>query len=184
MCHKKSSASKTIDAMFVSADMDAKVYSAKAKLLLNSYRHVCWASLGSFQLINEDDYCICDEDIDQALEYLTSYTPDVERRCFEQKLKALFKSRWMVELVDDTMLQVREFPDLGELYFELLSKFYLTKFKYGEAELLDLLKLERSTYYDRKGEAIRVFALAMWGTVLPRTMALIETASEEFEEPD
>jgi hypothetical protein len=37
-----------------------------------------------------------------------------------------------------------------------------------------LLKLERSTYYDRKAEAIKVFALAMWGTVLPKALAVIE----------
>ena len=68
---------------------------------------------------------------------------------------------------------------MGDLYFELLSKFYLSKFKYGETEMLEMLNMERSTYYDRKKEAILVFAWALWGTVLPRTLFLIEEADQE-----
>ena len=31
----------------------------------------------------------------------------------------------MIELVDTAMIQVKEFPDSGERYFEILSKYYL-----------------------------------------------------------
>ena len=44
--------------------------------------------------------------------------------------------------------------------------------------MLDILSLERSTYYDRKKEAILVFGLAMWGTVLPKLALMLQQAAE------
>lgn len=179
MCRKVTSAMKMINSIFQAENMDVKELSAKAKMLLASYRHVCWASIGFCRVGSEEKYMICDDDIDQALTYLVEFSPTEDKRAFESNLKALFDSKWMMELVDDAMVQVKEFPDMGDLYFELLSKFYLSKFKYGENEMLEMLNMERSTYYDRKKEAILVFAWALWGTVLPRTLFLIEEADQE-----
>lgn len=178
MCRKQSRAMNSINAMCVGQNMDPNLLFLKAKLLLGAYRRVCWASLGTLQIESDADFYVCDEDIDQALKYLENYSPDTDRHEFERNLKMLFDSRWMVELFDDTMVQVKEFPDGGEVYFEILSKVYLSKFKYTEAEMLDILSLERSTYYDRKKEAILVFGLAMWGTVLPKLALMLQQAAE------
>ena len=168
---------QTIEDMCASLNMNTDELAGKSKLLLDSYRRVCWASLGACRVENDDGYCICDEDITHALEYLNSYSSSESKIAFERKLRTLFDSRWMVELVDDTMVQVREFPDLGDTYFDIISKFYLSKFKLRETELLDLLKLERSCYYDRKKEAVLAFGLALWGTVLPKLINIVESES-------
>jgi hypothetical protein len=174
---------QTIEAMCASQNIEPEDLFIKAKLLLGSYRRVCWASLGTCRTENEEGFCICDDYIKQALNYLKTYPPTENRSVFERKLKTLFDSRWMVELVDSAMLQVKEFPDNGDQYFEIISKFYLTKYKYCESELLEVIKLERSSYYDRKKEAILVFGLALWGTVLPKVESLLdENPLEEFEE--
>lgn len=183
MCRRKSSAMQSIATMCASQDLDANQLQAKAKLLLSSYRHICWSSLGSCQLGNDDSFCLCDEDIEKALDYLNSYSPTETKDIFERNLKELIDTRWMVELVDSAMLQVKEFPGTGEEYFEILSKFFLSKFKYSESDLLDILKMERSRYYDRKKEAVLVFGLALWGTVLPRIQILIDEAPL-FDCPD
>ena len=177
MCRRKTLAMQTIEAMCASQNMNPELLAGKAKLLLESYRRVCWATLGVCHVANEDGYCICDDDINRALEYLETYSPSETRTVFEQQLRTLFDSRWMVELVDDTMIQVKEFPDVGDTYFDILSKFYLSKFKLCEGELLNLLKMERSCYYDRKKEAILAFGLALWGTVLPRLFHIVESES-------
>lgn len=180
MCRRKTLAMQSIEDMCASQNMEPTELAGKAKLLLESYRRVCWAALGSCRTANDDGYCICDDDINRALEYLESYTASEPKIAFEQTLRTLFDSRWMVELVDDTMIQVKEFPDLGDTYFDILSKFYLSKFKLREADLLDVLKLERSCYYDRKKEAVLAFGLALWGTVLPRLIHIVESESLDF----
>lgn len=65
-------------------------------------------------------------------------------------------------------MRVREFPDYGKQYHEILSKGFIVRVKYTEAELLDALSMERSRYYDRKKEAIMVFGVVLWGTEIPR----------------
>ena len=45
------------------------------------------------------------------------------------------------------MLKIREDPDKGALYCEIISKAYLNRFKYRESEMLEVLNMERSTYY-------------------------------------
>lgn len=176
MCRRKSVALQSMNEMSVLQNMDAAELCAKAKMLLNSYRHICWASLGSFQTVNEADFFLCDESVDRALDYLYSYSPEEDRRSFERTMKMLCDSRLMVEIVNDTMVQVQEFPDHGNIYFEILSKCYLSKFKYSGADLLEIFNMERSCFYDRKKEAIMVFGLAMWGTVLPKISALLQDA--------
>ena len=182
MCIHKSSARKTINVMYAAEDLNQATYQTKAKLLLGSYRHICWASCGAFSLGNNDEYCFCDEEIDQALDYLMNFSPEEDKHLLERKLKALFDAKWLAELVDNTLIQVKEFPDTGELYFELLSKAYLSKFKYREYEVMEMLDLERSTYFERKREALLVFALAFWGTILPKTVSMIGQAYEEIDD--
>lgn len=185
MCRRKTYSMQTIEAMCASQNISTSDLFLKSKLLLGSYRRICWASLGSWELENEEEYYICDEDIKCALDYLLSYPPNEDRGVFEKNLKMLFDSRWMVELVDTAMIQVKEFPDNGERYFEIISKYFLSKFKFCESELLQVLQLERSSYYDRKKEAILVFGLALWGTVLPRLINLLRDAPiDNFSCPD
>ena len=90
MCRRKSVALQSMNEMSVLQNMDAAELCAKAKMLLNSYRHICWASLGSFQTVNEADFFLCDESVDRALDYLYSYSPEEDRRSFERTMKMLF----------------------------------------------------------------------------------------------
>ena len=106
MCRKNTVALNTIYDMCSAQNLDPKEYLLKAKLLLGSYRHICWASLGVCKVASDDDFYICDENIRVGLDYLASYSPAEEKRNFEKQLKAMFDSSWMVQLVDDTMIQV------------------------------------------------------------------------------
>ncbi len=177
MCRRKSSAMQSIEVLCASQNLEVGSLTAKSKLLLGSYRRVCWATLGSCTLDSDDRYGVMFEGPEIALEYLQTYSPTEERAVFERKLKSLFDSRWVMELVDDAMMQVKEFPDTGDQYFEILSKCYLSSMKYPETDLLEILQMERSCYYDRKKEAVLAFGLAMWGTIIPRMKSILEDES-------
>lgn len=181
MCRRKSKAMSYISAMCIGQNMDPDQLFEKSKLLLSAYRRVCWSSLGTLQWENNADCFVCNDGIGQALEYLYEYSADINPHEFECNLKIRFDSRWIVELFEDTMIQVKEFPEGGEIYFEILYKFYLSKFKYSEADMLEALNLERSTYYDRKKEAILVFGLALWGTVLPKLSMMLRQVAGKYD---
>ena len=94
-----------------------------------------------------------------ALVYLETFAPAEKKVQFEERVQSLFETRWMIELVDSAMMKVREFPHNGNLHFEILSRCYLDKFKYTESDLLELLSMERSTYYDRKNKRYNAIQL-------------------------
>lgn len=131
-----------------------------------------------------DDVCdtlICTygDSLDGALIYLENFAPDEARERFEERIRSLFETKWIIELVDMAMLKIREYPDKGALYCEIISKAYLNRFKYRESEMLEVLNMERSTYYDRKKEAILLFGLSLWGTAIPKLKDFLESAREE-----
>ena len=79
------------------------------------------------------------------------------------------------------MGRIREYPCRGDLYCEIISKSYLSRFHYRESELLEVLSMERSTYYDRKKEAILLFGLSLWGASIPTLKQFLREARDEEE---
>lgn len=155
---------------------------ARAKLLLSIYRDVCWSTAYRAEEMEESLICYCSGQLSEALVYLESFAPQEKKMQFEERVQSLFETRWMIELVDSAMIKVREFPYNGELYFQILSRCYLDKFKYTESELLELFSLERSTFYDRKKEAIYVFGVSLWGDELPKMMRFIAEVADEMKD--
>lgn len=163
-------------------DLDEKTLYSRSKLILSAYRDICWSTAGRADQVREDLICYCGSQLDDALIYLETFAPDEAREQFEERIKTLFETRWMIELVEDTMVRVRDYPCNGNLYCEILSKCYLTCFKYREPELLEILNMERSTFYDKKKEAVLVFGLSLWGNSIPKLRGFLRTADEEETE--
>ena len=138
----------------------------KTKLLLSIYRDVVWATLSDCNCVNEEIYYYGD-DLNEALVYLEEFAPNIERSEFERRVCNLFENKWMIDLIDKAMSKVYDYYNNGKLYHEILSKSYLTAFRYTESELLEILNLERSTFYDRKKEAVMLLGIALWGYALP-----------------
>lgn len=181
LSRRNTSAWNTICSLCEMDNIDGKQMYEKAKMLLGIYRKVCWSTIGRADAVAEEICYYCGSDLDGALLYLEEFAPEKEKEQFECRIKTLFETRWMVGLVDSAMLKVHDFPENGQLYHEIISKCFLTKFRYTENELLEILNLERSRFYDRKKEAIMVFGLSLWGSSIPKLKAFL-AENEEMEE--
>jgi hypothetical protein len=155
----------------------------KTKLLLSIYRDVVWATLSGCNCVNEEIYYYGD-DLTDALVYLEEFAPDIERSEFERRVCNLFENKWMIDLIDKAMSKVYEYYNNGRLYYEILSKSYLTAFRYTESELLEILNLERSTFYDRKKEAVMLLGIALWGYAIPVFRGIFDVEGDESEIPE
>ena len=160
-------------------NINEKVLYERAKLILSIYREVCWSTIDRANDVCDTLICTYGDSLDGALIYLENFAPDEARERFEERIRSLFETKWIIELVDMAMLKIREYPDKGALYCEIISKAYLNRFKYRESEMLEVLNMERSTYYDRKKEAILLFGLSLWGTAIPKLKDFLESAREE-----
>ena len=155
-----------IRAICKSRNIDETSVYTKAKKLLEIYRDVCWDTAEYADRVKETleyDYEYCSGGLDTALIYLEDFAPTENKERFEEKIQSLFRVKWMVEIVDQAMIKVHDFPLNGELYAEILSMYYLSRFRYSESEILEQIGVERSSYYRRKKEAVTVFGLTLWG---------------------
>lgn len=153
-----------IRAICKSRKIDETSVYAKAKKLLEIYRDVCWDTADYADQMKESiSYDYCSGSLDSALLYLEEFAPNESKEHFAEKIQSLFRVKWMVEIVDQAMIKVHDFPLNGELYAEILSMYYLSRFQYSESEILEQLSIERSSYYRRKKEAVTVFGLTLWG---------------------
>ena len=166
MGRKDTKVVKSISRMYDQMNLDSSEILHKTKLLLGVYRDVVWATLYGADEVHEDIYYFGSE-LTDALVYLEEFAPDTEKAEFEAKVSSLFENKWMIDLIDKAMTRVYDYHNNGRLYHEILSKCYLTAFRYTESEILELLNLERSTFYDRKKEAILLLGISLWGYAIP-----------------
>ena len=153
MGRKDTLAAKSIRKMYEQLNLNQSDIFSKTKLLLGVYRDVVWITLSESARVNEE-LAYYGEELDSAFVYLELFAPDTE-------------NKWMVDLIDTAMAKIYDYHNNGRLYHEIISKSYLTAFRYTESELLDLLNMERSTFYDRKREAILLLGVSLWGYAIP-----------------
>lgn len=157
----------------------------KAKILLQIYRDVVWAVSEEARDLQASACCSFGQELSLALTYLNEFAPLEQRQEFEAKVTCLFETKWMIDLVDNAMVKVYNYHTNGKLYHEIIAKSYLTAFKYTEIELLETFCMDRSTFYDKKKEAVMLFGIAMWGYAIPEMHGLaVSQATMEANSPD
>lgn len=139
-------------------------YYYRGKALLECYRDVCWDTVGYVDDLADEFPEFCGRDMDKALLYLDNFAPDGQRERFEERFCKLFDIGWRIRLVDMAMYHLRKWPKDGKFYGDLISLKYLSKFEYVLDDMLDMLGVERSTFYRKQKEAVTVFGVILWGT--------------------
>jgi hypothetical protein len=180
---KESKVMKQCSLMFKGLNIEREGVLHKTKLLLKIYRPVVWSASSRALEVCESAEIYCSRTMEEALEYLANYAPEFEQDRFSEKVKSLFETQWLIALIDNAMNKIYDYPDNGKIYHEILSKQYLTVYKYSEFEMLELLNLERSTYYDKKKEALELFAICLWGYTIPSMRGIFGPINDDSEIP-
>ena len=147
---------------------DVETIYKRAELILNSYREVCWKTRARAEEVRAELSSFSSKELEDALIYLETFAPEKERDCFQNKVESLFETKALVEMVDTAMIRVKEYPGRGDEFFDILSLKYLDRYRYTGKDVWEILNMERSVYYDKKKDAILVFAYAFWETALPK----------------
>ena len=180
---RESSVMKQCALMFKGFKIDRNTVVHKTKLLLKIYRPVVWSTSNRVFEVREDAERYSSKKMVDALEFLANYAPEIEQDRFSDKVRSLFETHWLISIIDTTMDKIYAYPDNGITYHEILTKQYLTDKKYSEIEMLELLSMERSTYYDKKKEAIDLFAICMWGYTIPSMMGVFGVVGDGNDIP-
>ena len=180
---KESKVNKQCTFMYKGLKIDRTAILHKSKMLLMMYRPVVWSVSNRVNEVCESAEYYSGKKMEEALEYLANFAPDIEQERFSVQVRSLFETQWLISLIESAMSKIHGYPENGKLYYEILSKQFLTNDNYNEREMLELLNMERSTYYDKKREAIDLFAICMWGYTIPSMRGMFETTVDEFDIP-
>jgi hypothetical protein len=61
------------------------------------------------------------------------------------------------------MEQLKEYPDDGDKYHDILDHIYIKRTTKSIEKLADIYDVSRSTMYREKNKAIKMFGVILWG---------------------
>lgn len=162
---------------------DPEVLFQKGKIILESYRKVCWKTRARALDMKDEITDLGSRSLDSALVYLEVFAPEMEKQRFQSRIGSMFDTRQLIELVNTTMIEVKKYPLHGEDYFRILCFRYIDERKCSERDAMACLNMERSTYHDKKKAAILVFAYTLLAVVLPNYKRIFsEVGGDDREE--
>lgn len=159
----------------------------QSKLLLEMYRRVVWGVEHSLYDLEVTAVEFGSRRIQQLIDFLAfDFEREIDEDKIESHLNSIAATQDLIMLIDRAMLRLREYPELGEVYFDLLNKKYIIKYGYSDQELMEALDLTHSTFYRYKKYATHLLGVILWGYVLPEfsdaNTGLLRCAEEEINE--
>lgn len=103
-------------------NINEKVLYERAKLILSIYREVCWSTIDRANDVCDTLICTYGDSLDGALIYLENFAPDEARERFEERIRSLFETKWIIELVDMAMKSVQ--GDSGHAQVKMVADVY------------------------------------------------------------
>jgi len=136
-------------------------------LLLDIYSDVLWGMNNSYTNIVRECKEIYGNSSIMVLDVITEFGSDLKAKLLHEQLEDTEASKVIIEIINAAMFKLVTYPNKGERYYEILKTTYFSEKKYSENEILDILKLSRSTYFRQRKKAISLFGVILWGYVLP-----------------
>ena len=166
-----------IEAQCQNLGLEQKALFARTKTVLNLYHRVVWSVKGRADNMKQEIVGTYGMKLSTALMYLSEFAPVSARASFESKVTQMFEAKWLIDLADMALQYVKVYPGNGELLAQLLQKRFMEEVPRTDAIVSEALSVERSTYYDRKKEAIFLFGISLFGFVLPTTLITYQRVS-------
>ena len=137
------------------------------KLLLKLYSKVMWRMSNSIMEMEAECYLSSGSRLFDVVDTLIDVDPRVDKARIESRLQSIEDSKSILELIDRALLLLKNYPNDGEKYYEILSKSYLVFVKYSESEILESMNISRSTFFRDKRKAVTLLGVILWGFVIP-----------------
>ncbi|MBT3273418.1 MAG: hypothetical protein HN368_09700 [Spirochaetales bacterium] len=140
----------------------------KAKLLLRLYRDVIWRVEETICDMDEEAFDFGGRRIAQLMDFLScEFEGDMDKRTFEKRLTSIDETRVLIDIVDKALVKLKNYPDLGETYFDIVTKKFINRNRHTDEALMEIIDIGNTMYYRRKKEAINLMGIILWGYILP-----------------
>ena len=118
----------------------------KAKAVLSIYRNVVWSVKNTAQCLVCEQEVTYGSNLGEALSYLENFAPDRVLDDFEARVRHLFETKWLIDIIDSALIRLKEYPVHGQCYYTIIQYSYLSRDKHSNEEIMRKVALEK-TYF-------------------------------------
>ena len=137
------------------------------EVLLQKYRQVKWA----LDVAANKEMRELKHETGITEEYLHAAVfagADISNTRLERRAQSMERSRQMLALVNESVELMRQFHPMGELYYEIISRYYLSKQQKSQPQVLEEMEQQEiylceNTFRKYKKAAIKVIGEILWG---------------------
>lgn len=132
------------------------------KLLMEKYRTILW--------VLECSPCEIAAELNVPLTALDAVLDQVdlelalENKRLEGRLRALLKTRILVDKVHEALMVLKRHPENGKLYYDLIYETYIAPEAKTILSIVDELDISPRSYYRMKKEALSIMSIRLWTT--------------------
>ena len=127
------------------------------KTLLKLYRKILYSVNNNLYYLDEEVYVNSRRHLSDLVDSLVEFETKEEKRRFDDRVNSCHRSLSLLELLDKTVVMVRDYPDKGRIYYDILFRYYFDNFSYTHEELISVLEMSRSNYYRYFDQAVECF---------------------------
>lgn len=142
-----------MNADFLCSDNQSK----SVKALLKLYRRVLHNVNNEIVYLDEYTYTTSRKHLSELVDTLIEFETQIDKKKFDNKLSCCHKSLSLLKILDKTVVLVRDYPDNGHVYYDILTRYYYDNFKYTHDEVMEILEMSRSNYFRYFEKAIACF---------------------------
>lgn len=133
-----------------------------SKVLLKRYGELIWLLNDTADRLESYSNEFGSNDLSTGLIYLDTFAPIRENKKFNDVVQTLKDGKSFMGAIEYAIDKSKTYPDYGKIYFDILDKQFRQIERKSEKEMLIVLNLERSVFYNRKNEAYHVFAMCLF----------------------
>ena len=149
--------------------------------ILEYYRRINWQLKHQAAMIGDEVADFGSGDLDEALTYLDVFAPDSIRIRIETDTSSIFRSRLYLEIIQEAIANVRDYPGKGSHYYSIIDHCYLQDQPMTNMDLCEILHLSDSAFYDHRKEAVMLFAVSFLFFVLPNMEKVVYKTKQEMD---
>ena len=129
-------------------------------VVLSHYRTIVWV-LECFPGEIAQELAVKTKEID-ALISRVDYEIVMENKRLEDRLHAMYKTRYLLDRINEALMVVKQKPGNGEQLYKLIYEAFVDPEERPVTELIERMMVSTRTYYRMKSEALAIISIRLW----------------------
>ena len=144
------------------------------ELMLELYSKVLKRISKRLYSIDEECYKTDSMHLYEFITHLLDINIQLKLEKMEERLVNIEESAGILDIMDRTLIMFKDGDNYEQKYYSILFYRYFQKTKYTYESIMDMIDVSRATFFRYKKQAIREFAVNLWGFVVPELKNSIE----------